>query len=74
MTSSAPVHDPIRRVLLIGKIGPEQGPRLADEIGRWLENRGVDVRFDMKTASALGRPNGVRRGSLPERSLAGPAG
>ncbi len=55
---------PIRRVTLVAKIGPKEGLRVAEEIGHWLEERGVRVRFDAETSRALGRRDGVSRGTL----------
>ncbi len=56
----------IRRVTLVAKIGPKEGVRIADEIGRWLEARGVRVRYDTETSRALGRRDGVVRKTLSD--------
>jgi NAD+ kinase len=55
----------IRRVVVVAKIGPEEGVRIAGELDEWLRRRGVRVRFDTETARALGRRDGVSRKALP---------
>jgi NAD+ kinase len=55
----------IRRVLLVAKIGPPQGLRIAERLAAWLDERGVDVRLDAETAAALGRSDGTPRERLP---------
>lgn len=56
---------PIRRVAVVAKIGPAEGLRIASELEVWLRSRGIEVRFDADTCRALGRKNGLPRGSLP---------
>ncbi len=55
----------IRRVVVVAKIGPKEELRIADELGKWLRARGVEVRFDVETSRALRRTDGVSRKSLP---------
>lgn len=55
----------IRRVTVIAKIGPPEAPRIAAELARWLEQRGVHVDLDIETSRALRRKDGVRRDVLP---------
>ncbi len=54
-----------RRVVVLAKPGTDEGQRIAFELGSWLRDRGVTVRFDEPTARALGRRDGVRAGTLP---------
>ncbi len=54
-----------RRVALVAKTGPEQGLRIAAELGRWLSRRGIRVRYDAVTSKSLGRRDGFRRDTLP---------
>jgi NAD+ kinase len=56
---------PIRRIAVVAKTGPGEGPRIAAELGHWLEERQIDVTFDTKTATAVGRLGGVPRNELP---------
>jgi len=66
MSDSVSGTIPIRRVVIVAKTGPgHQGPRIASELGEWLERRGIDVIFDNKTATAVGRLGGVPRNELP---------
>jgi NAD+ kinase len=57
---------PIRRVVVVAKAGAEGGSRIAAGLAEWLENRGIRVAFDTKTADAVGRMGGVPRSELPE--------
>jgi NAD+ kinase len=52
-------------VVLFGKLGEKEGAEIAAGLGRWLAKRGVEVAFDEDTARALGRKDGVPRGTLP---------
>jgi NAD+ kinase len=65
MNDPVPDTMPIRRVVVVAKTEPSQGPRIASELGEWLEHRGIDVVFDNKTATAVGRLGGVPRNELP---------
>jgi NAD+ kinase len=56
-----------RRVAVLAKPGTPEGQRIAAELGAWFDARGVAVRFDEKTARALGRRDGIRDG-LPART------
>lgn len=55
----------IRRVVIVAKLGPPEGQRLALQMGEWLEQRGIAVTFETNTASAIGRQNGISRNALP---------
>jgi len=55
----------IRRVVIVAKLGPPEGRRLALQMGEWLEKRGIAVTYETNTASAIGRQNGVSRNNLP---------
>jgi NAD+ kinase len=57
-----------RNIVVVAKIGPEEGVKIADELGEWLRRRGARVRFDTETARALGRRDGVSRTAFPERT------
>lgn len=59
---------PIRRVLLVAKLGPAEGMRIAAELGDWLGRRGIEVRYDAETAAALGRADGAPRAELPRET------
>jgi NAD+ kinase len=54
-----------RRVAVLAKPGTPEGQRIAFELGSWLDERGVTVRFDEDTARALGRRDGIRGDSIP---------
>ena len=54
-----------RRVAVLAKPGTREGQRIASELGSWLDARGVAVRFDERTARALGRRDGIRAGTIP---------
>ncbi len=56
---------PIRRVTVVAKIGPPEAPRLAAELARWLEERGVRVDLDLETSRALRRRSGAPRDLFP---------
>ena len=60
-----PPLEGVRRVALIAKPGSREGGRLAAELGDWLRERGVKVRFDGATARALGRKDGIPPETLP---------
>jgi len=65
MIDSTTGPTPIRRVVVVAKTGPSEGLRIAAELGDWLEQRGIQVTFDTKTATAVGRLGGVPRNQLP---------
>lgn len=65
MNDSVSGTTPIRRVVVVAKTEPGRGPRIASALGDWLERRGIDVVFDNKTATAVGRLGGVPRNDLP---------
>jgi len=54
-----------RRVAVLAKPGTPEGQRIASELGAWLRERDVAVRFDELTAKALGRRDGIRGDSIP---------
>ena len=62
-----PGSDPtsVRRVLLVAKIGPEGGARIASDLGAWLSGRGIEVFHERETARALERRDGVSLDGLP---------
>jgi NAD+ kinase len=66
---------PIRRVLVVAKLGHGEAMRIAAELADWLAARGVEVRLDRETAAALGRGDGTPRAELaPDLDLAIVAG
>jgi NAD+ kinase len=66
---------PVRRVVIVAKLGPPEGRRLALQMGEWLEQRGISVTYETNTASAIGRQNGIPHNTLPaETDLAVVAG
>ena len=65
MTRRRPSRPPIRRVVVVAKHVAAEGLRIADAMAAWLRERGVRVRFDARTAKALGRRDGVPEGTLP---------
>jgi NAD+ kinase len=70
-----PRSAPVRRVLVVAKLGPHAGRQLAADIGEWLERHDLEVRYETNTASAIGRHNGVPRNDIdPETDLAIVAG
>ena len=58
-------RDEIRNVVLVAKLGSPEPVRLAGELGAWLGERGVEVRFDSETSRALGLGDGIRREAPP---------
>jgi len=55
----------IRRVVIVAKIGPPEGPRIAATLAEWLDRRGIDVRYDSETAAAIQRDDDTPRERLP---------
>jgi NAD+ kinase len=55
----------IRSVAVFAKPGTGEGLRVARDLGDWLRERGVAVRYDAATARALKRRDGIRTGALP---------
>lgn len=49
----------MKRAMVIAKVGPEGGARIAMELGRWLERRGVKMQYEEQTAAAAGRSDGI---------------
>jgi len=62
---SLQLEQPIRRVMVVSKIGSPESARLASDMAGWLEQRGVGVIFDPETAKALGHDSGVSPSQLP---------
>ncbi|HUC43921.1 MAG TPA: NAD(+)/NADH kinase [Candidatus Sulfotelmatobacter sp.] len=58
----------IRRVAILAKPGSREGVRIARELADWLHARGIAVRLDRATASAMRRPDGIPTGTLPPRT------
>jgi NAD+ kinase len=56
---------PITSVAVVAKLGSEDGLRIAAELGAWLREHGVRVRFDADSARTLGRRDGFPRDALP---------
>jgi NAD+ kinase len=56
----------VRRVVLFGKVGVREGPRIASELAAWLSKRGIEVALDEDIARALKRGPGVPRGTMPQ--------
>ena len=54
----------VRSVAVVAKIGPPEAVRIASELGNWLTQRGITVRFDKETAAALGQDDGLPRDEL----------
>jgi NAD+ kinase len=50
---------------VLAKPGTPEGQRIAFELGSWLRSRGIGVRFDQRTARALGLKDGIRADTLP---------
>ena len=57
-----------RSIAVLAKPGSREGVRIARELGDWLEERRVSVRFDRTTARALRRRDGIEDGTLPPRT------
>lgn len=55
-----------KRAAIISKRGVPEGLRIAAELGAWLPARGVAVRYDRTTSTALGRKDGFADGTLPK--------
>jgi NAD+ kinase len=62
---SETIERPIRRVVVVAKIGPPEGARITAELADWLTQRGVEVIFDSETARALDRENSPTRKRVP---------
>ena len=56
-----------RRVAIVAKDGPREGPAVARVLGDWLEAHGITVYYDRRTAERLSRDDGFERGAWPER-------
>jgi len=66
VTKSA--RNTIRSVAVFAKPGTREGLRVARDLGDWLGERGIRVRYDTATARALKRKDGIRAGELPPRT------
>ena len=62
---SRKLEQPIRRVLVVAKIGSPEGARLASNMADWLERRGIVVLYDAESANALGPALGTSPAQLP---------
>ena len=60
---------PLRRVGIVAKVGSPDGPRIAEELGSWLAERGAEVVYEKDTATALGRDDGSPRAELAHQNL-----
>jgi NAD+ kinase len=65
MTTNPEGGRTIRRVVVVAKIGPPEGPRIAAMLAEWLDRRGIDVRYDSETAAAIQRDDDTSRERLP---------
>jgi len=65
MSESRGENRPIRKVAIVAKVGTPAGPRMAEEMGAWLEQRDVAVLYESKTAIAVGCDDGISRENLP---------
>jgi NAD+ kinase len=52
-------------VVVVAKVSTPEGRRAATELGTWLEERGVEVLYDVQTARAIERAGSVSRETLP---------
>jgi len=66
MKSAAIEPRALQRVVVMAKVGSADGPKLAAEVGEWLERRGLSVSYEADTARALGQGQGVPRERFPE--------
>jgi len=55
----------VRRVLVVAKLGPPEGPAIAGQIRAWLQEQDVEVLLDGETAARLGLPGGAPRDGVP---------
>jgi NAD+ kinase len=65
MSGSSARSDAFRRVVVVAKSGSRESLRIARELGKWLEERGVDVCYDTQTATAVGHLGDVTPNELP---------
>jgi len=64
MSKPNPQPGQIRRVVVVAKTGSREGPQIVSDLGRWLEQYGVETRYESDTAKALGRDDGLSRDDL----------
>lgn len=57
--------NPIRRVVVVAKIGPPEGARITAELADWLAGRGIEVLFDPQTAKVLSRTATPSKNRVP---------
>ncbi len=60
-----PAAHPIRKVVLVAKIGPPEGVRITRELAHWLELQKIQVCVEADTALAAGLTDGIPRDRLP---------
>jgi NAD+ kinase len=65
MSGSLKRSNPFRRIVVVAKSGSRQSIRLARELGKWLEGRGVDVFYDTKMEADEDRLGDPKRNELP---------
>ncbi len=65
MNGSSKRSRPFRRIVVIAKSGSRQSIRLAKELGKWLEGRGVDVCYDTRMEPEEDRLADPNRNDMP---------
>ena len=65
MNRSSPGATPIRKVVIVSKVGPPEGVSITGRLASWLAERHIEVQFDEETAASLGRTDGFPRDRLP---------
>lgn len=55
----------IARVVVVAKVGAAEGARVAALLAQWLDEKGIDARYDAPTAAAIGRSGGISSEDLP---------
>jgi len=61
MNVAEPPIESIQQVLIVAKVGTQDGARIASEVGDWLRGRGLEAYYDVDTANALGVGGGLTR-------------
>jgi NAD+ kinase len=65
LNRSSPGATPIRKVVIVSKVGPPEGVSITGRLASWLAERHIEVQFDEETAASLGRTDGFPRDRLP---------